>query len=107
MATTRKPRTAKTSEQLKQELEATEKKLAELRKRAYAEELREAINATSIAADYAMVKAKVKDAGELVILQAIADAIGIKRLTIAQAPPAKRNTKPKVEKSTAKNSKQG
>ena len=90
MATAQK-RTPKTAEQLKQELEATKKKLADLEKRAYAEELKEAIKATSIVADYQKIKQKVPKVGEIAIFQAIAEAVNIKRLTITQAPPAKRN----------------
>jgi alanyl-tRNA synthetase len=93
---TRKPRTTKTSEDLKKELEEAKRKIAELEKRAYAEELTELIKSTNIVADFAKIQAKVKDITPVAILQAVASAVGIKRLQVTQAPPATR--KPRAEK---------
>ncbi len=97
---TRKPRSSKTSEDLKKELEATKKKVAELEKRAYAEELAELIKATSIVADFAKIKGKVKDIKPVAILEAIANAVGLRRIQISQLEPAKR--KPRTPKSGTK-----
>ncbi len=93
---TRKPRVTKTSAELKQELEEAKKKIAELEKRAYAEELTELIKSTSIVADFAKIQAKAKDITPLAILEAVASAVGIKRLQVTQAPPATR--KPRAAK---------
>ena len=73
-----------------------EAKIAELEKRAYAEELTELIKSTSIVADFAKIQAKVKDITPLAILEAVASAVGIKRLQVTQAPPATR--KPRAAK---------
>lgn len=83
---TRKPRTTKTSEQLKQELEQAKKKLAELEQRAYAEELNEAIAASNFAAEFIKVKLKVPKVSDVAILQAFGVAAGIKRVHVSQAP---------------------
>jgi len=97
---TRKPRTTKTSEELKQELEAAKKKIADLEKRAYAEELAEHIKATNIVADFTKIKSKVKDIKPIAILQAIASAVGLKSVKIVEPEPVKR--KPRTPKSGAK-----
>ena len=106
MATTRKPTKPKTSADLKAQLEAAKKRLADLEKRAYAEELTELINATSIVADFAKIKARVQDIKEVAILTAIGSAVGIKRLEVKQAEPPKRKPadpnkpkKPRAKKS--------
>jgi hypothetical protein len=57
MATTRKPTKPKTSADLKAQLEAAKKRLADLEKRAYAEELSELIKSTNIVADFAKIQA--------------------------------------------------
>lgn len=90
---TRKPRTTKTSAELKKELEEAKKKIAELEKRAYAEELTELIKSTNITADFAKIQAKVKDIKPTAILEAIANAVGIKRVQVTQAEPAKRKSR--------------
>ncbi len=94
---TRKPRTTKTSAELKKELEEAKKKIAELEKRAYAEELTELIKSTNITTDFAKIQAKVKDIKPTAILEAIANAVGLKRVQVLQAEPAKR--KPRTPKS--------
>jgi len=88
--TTRKPRATKTSADLKKQLEDAKKKIAELEKRAYAEELSELIKATNIVSDFAKIQSKVTDIKDVAILTAIGAALGIKRLTITQAEPPKR-----------------
>jgi predicted DsbA family dithiol-disulfide isomerase len=92
-------RTAKTSSDLKKEIEATKARLAVLEKRAYAEELTELIANTGIVKDFAAIKAKTKDISDLVILAAIASAVGIKRLEMKQGDVIPR--KPSVKKTTA------
>ena len=106
MATTRKPTKPKTSADLKAQLEAAKKRLADLEKRAYAEELTELIGATSIVADFEKIKARVQDIKEVAILAAIGAAVGIKRLEVKQAEPPKRKPadtnkpkKPRAKKS--------
>ena len=59
MATTRKPTKPKTSADLKAQLLAAKKRLADLEKRAYAEELSELIKSTNIVADFAKIQARV------------------------------------------------
>lgn len=82
---TRKPATPKTSAELKAQLEDARKKLADLERRAYAEELHELIRSTSIVAEFNKIQALAKDIKPTAILAAIGDAIGIKRLEIKQA----------------------
>jgi uncharacterized iron-regulated protein len=87
---TRKPSTPKTSTELKQQLAQAKERLAELEKRAYAEEINELISATNIVADFAKVQASVTDIDATVILAAIGIAVGIKRLEVKQADAVKR-----------------
>ncbi len=102
MATTRKPRTPKTSEQLKEELELARKKLEDLERRAYAEELTEAIKATNIVSEFEKLKAKVQKVSDTAILEAIAVAAGLKRITVSQAAPTKRKSSGKTRKKATK-----
>lgn len=82
---TRKPAKPKTSAELKVQLADARKKLADLERRAYAEELNELIQATSIVAEFHKIQASVKDIAATAILSAIGDAVGIKRLEVKQA----------------------
>jgi hypothetical protein len=104
--TTTKPRTPKTSSELKQQLEAAKKKVAELEKRAYAGELMEMIAATSIVADMKKIQENAKDVNPTAILSAIATAAGLKRITVTQAEAKPRKpvdpNKPKKPRATAK-----
>jgi hypothetical protein len=79
---TRRPTKPKTSADLKAQLAEAKKRLADLEKRAYAEELTELINATSIVADFVKIKARVKDINDVAILAAVGAAVGIKRLEV-------------------------
>jgi hypothetical protein len=90
MATTRKPTKPKSSAEMKLQLEAARKRLADLEKRAYAEELTELINSTNIVADFAKIQAKVKSIKPPAILAAIGVAVGIKRLVVTQTEPKPR-----------------
>ena len=81
---TRKPSTPKTSADLKLQLEVARKRLAELEKRAYAEELTELISATNIVADFAKIQARVTDIPAIAILAAIGRAVRILRLEVRQ-----------------------
>ena len=87
---TRKPKTPKTSAELKQQLEEAKKKIADLEKRAYTEELTELIAGTNIVADFAKIQARVTDIKPVAILAAIGNAVGIKRLDVKQADAPKR-----------------
>jgi hypothetical protein len=81
---TRKPSTPKTSAELKQQLEAARKKLADLERRAYAEELTELIAKTSIAADFKAIRSNLNaqiPTGAIII--AIANAVGVKGVSVA------------------------
>ena len=90
MATARKPTKPKTSAEMKLQLEAARKRLADLEQRAYAEELTELINSTNIVADFAKIQAKVKSIQPPAILAAIGVAVGIKRLAVTQTEPKPR-----------------
>ena len=109
MATTRKPTKPKTSAEMKLQLEAARKRLADLEQRAYAEELTELINSTNIVADFAKIQAKVKSIQPPAILAAIGAAVGIKRLVVTQTDPTPRAPadpnkvkKPRTKKTAAK-----
>lgn len=84
---TRKPSTPKTSAELKQQLEEARKKLADLERRAYAEELSELIEKTNIVADFKSVRSNLNaqiPTGAIII--AIANAVGVKGVSVvAQA----------------------
>ena len=99
MSTARKPRTPKSSADLKAKLIQKKKELEELEKRAYAEELSEAIKATNIVDEFAKIKANTPNINDAVLIEAIATEAGIKRITVTQAAPAKRKTSNKPRKS--------
>lgn len=88
--TERKPRTPKTSAELKEQLEKARAALAALEKKAYAEELGELIRNSNIVRDFKAIQEKVTDVKAVAILEAVAQEVGIKRLTISQAPAPKR-----------------
>ena len=86
-------RVAKTAAELKLEIEKTVKKLRDLQTRAYAETLHELIGKTSIVAAYKSIKDAAGDASDLVILAAIAKAVGVPRIVVTQMPAPKRAKK--------------
>jgi endonuclease V-like protein UPF0215 family len=96
----RKPSTAKTSAELKQQLETAKKRVALLEQLAYAEELTELIRTTSIATDFAKIQVQAKGIQPTAILQAIGNVVGIKRLVVSLSAPIPR--KP-ADPSKAKN----
>lgn len=93
MATTRKLSTPKTSAQLKQQLEEARKKLADLERRAYAEELSELIVKTNIVADFKAVRTNLNaQIPTSAIIIAIANAVGVKGVSVV--PQAKKPRAP-------------
>lgn len=93
MATTTKAtrtRKAKTSADLKADLEAARAKLAALEQRAYAGELDELVSKSAIVKEFNAIKEQVKGASDIAILASVGKAIGIKRLEITQKPAATR-----------------
>ena len=105
MATTRKPKVVKTSAELKKELELARKKVAELEQKAYAGELDELIKNSGIVSVIADIKSKIKGVTDIAILNAIANAAGLKRIVLTQTPVAKRKVyarKPKPANATSK-----
>lgn len=95
-----KSRSTKTSADLIKEIAAAKARLAALQQRAYSGQLDELITATTIARDFAAIKARVTDVSPLAILAAVGAAVGIKRLVITQSEPVKR--KPSAKKTAAK-----
>jgi hypothetical protein len=85
MATPR-TRKAKTSDDLKKELEEARKKLAALEQRAFAGELDEAIAKANFVTEFLKIKLAVPKVSDVAILQAIGSAVGIKRVQVTQAP---------------------
>jgi len=100
----RKPSKPKSAAELREQLAAAKKRLAELEQRAYAEELNELIRSTNIVSDFAKIQARVTDIKPVTILSAVANAVGIRRLTITQAAPSPRKpadpNKPKRPRAT-------
>jgi hypothetical protein len=86
----RKPSKPKSAAELREQLAAAKKRLAELEQRAYAEELNELIRSTNIVSDFAKIQGRVTDIKPVTILSAVANAVGIRRLTITQAAPTPR-----------------
>lgn len=99
---TRKPRTPKTSAELKEQLEKARSALAALEKKAYAEELGELIRNSNIVKDFKGIQEKVTDIKAVAILEAVAQEVGIKRLTISQAAAPKRKSTPRKSKEPTK-----
>lgn len=99
MATARKPSVPKTSADLLKDIATAKARLATLEKRAYAGQLDEMINGTTIARDFAAIQSQATDISPLAILSAVGAAVGIRRLVITQSEPIKR--KPSVKKPAA------
>lgn len=101
---TRKTSTPKTSAELKQQLEEARKKLADLERRAYAEELSELIGATNIAADFKAVRSQLNaqiSTGAIIV--AIANAVGVKGVSVtAQSKKPRAPTDPNKPKKPRK-----
>ncbi|MBT8550547.1 hypothetical protein G6731_01040 [Polynucleobacter paneuropaeus] len=89
----RAPRKSLTAEDLKKKLEAAKEALKALEKRAYAGEVTEAIKNSSIPAEFKKIKESAKDVSDIAILEAIGNAVGIKRLVVSQAEVKKRASK--------------
>lgn len=94
----RKPRRPKSSIELKEQLEKARAALAALEKKAYAEELGELIRSSNIVKDFKAIEEKVTDIKAVAILEAVAQELGIRRLTITQAQAPKRPSKPRKKK---------
>jgi len=90
--TTRKKKTAA---ELKAELEAAKKRVANLEAKAYEGELAEAIAASTIVSQFNEIKARYKDIAPTNILQAIGKAAKIPRVVVTQSEPQKRAKKAK------------
>lgn len=97
----KKPRVPKTSAELKEQLEKARAALAELEKRAYAEELGELIRTSNIVRDFKAIQEQVTDVKAVAILAAIAHQVGLRRVTITQAEAPKRVSKPRKKKEAA------
>lgn len=82
---TRAPRKTLTADELKKKLAEAKEALKALEKRAFAGEITEAINKSSIPADFKKIKEMAKDASDIAILEAIGLAVGIKRLVVTQS----------------------
>lgn len=98
---------AKTSAELKIQLENAKKKLIELEQKAYAEELNELIMKTNIVKDFKTIQEKVTDIKPIAIIKAISHAVGMRRVEITQAEAPKRKPvdpnkpkKPRAKKTT-------
>ena len=89
----RAPRKSLTAEDLKKKLEAAKEALKALEKRAYAGEVTEAIKNSSIPAEFKKIKDSAKDVSDIAILEAIGNAVGIKRLVVSQTEVKKRASK--------------
>lgn len=92
---TRAPRKSLTAEELKKKLADAKEALKALEKRAFAGEITEAINKSSIPAEFKKIKEIAKDASDIAILEAIGLAVGIKRLVVSQTEVKKRASKKK------------
>jgi hypothetical protein len=78
-------RNKKTAADLKADLEAAKRKLALLEAKAYDGELTEAVNSSTIVAEFNKIKDRYKDISAVNILQAIGKAVKIPRLVVSQA----------------------
>lgn len=87
---TRAPNKVKTAAELKVQVEKARAALAALEQKAYAGEVEEAVNKTSIVADFNAIRAKLNNVKDVVILAAIGKAAGIARLVVTQTEPKKR-----------------
>jgi hypothetical protein len=92
---TRAPRKTFTADELKQKLAEAKEALKALEKRAFAGEITEAINKSSIPAEFKKIREIAKDASDIAILEAIGLAVGIKRLVVSQSEVKKRASKKK------------
>lgn len=92
---TRSPRKTLSAEDLKKKLAEAKEAIKALEKRAFAGEITEAINKSTIPAEFKKIKEMAKDASDIAILEAIGLAVGIKRLVVSQSEVKKRASKKK------------
>lgn len=90
-----KPRKVKTAEDLKAAMAAAEGRLKKAKTAYHKTALDEAMKSSGFAELFKKLKASTKDVSDIDLLSALAASIGIKRLTITQAPPKPRSPKQK------------
>ena len=91
-----KPRKSKTETDLIDELAAAERKAASIKQRLHANKLDSVIINSKIVEAFQSIQNAYTDLSDVFILEVVAKAFGIPRLTITQAPKATR--KPKAPK---------
>ena len=87
------PRRKKTAEELQSAMEAAQKKLADLKRQAYENELAAAVNASNIVREFNAIRDKFKDVEAVMILQAVGKAARVPRVVVTQSEPVKRSKK--------------
>lgn len=89
----RKTLSKMTPDEIKEALEKKRKELAALEAKLHGADLSAAMAKHKIVEAFKNVKAEMKDVSELVILKAIGEAAGIKRLVVTQSEIVKRASK--------------
>jgi hypothetical protein len=84
-------RKAKTAAEIKADIAAAQKRLAAAEAKEYSGAVDTMINQLGFKSDFSKIKQAHPGAPELLILELIGNAVGIKRLIISQAPVKPRN----------------
>ena len=96
MATEKKApakRKKKTAAELKKDLEAFKKRVADAEAKEYGAAIEAALTKQNVISGINVIKANVKGANELLILRKIGEMLGVKRLQITQSEPKPRQKK--------------
>lgn len=92
---TRKTRSKMTTAEIKEALAKKKKELEALEAQLHGSSLKTLIEEHGVVDAFNKVKAEAKDAGDLLILKTLGEAVGIKRLVVTQEEPAKRSQRKK------------
>ena len=90
-------RKAKTAAELKADLEKMKQRIAAAEAKEYGGAVEAMVKELNIASNFNVIKANVPGATDVLILQAICKAAGVKRISITQSEP-----KPRAKKGTTK-----
>jgi ribosomal protein L29 len=93
---TRRSLQSMSAEELRAALEQKKKELAALEAQLHGAGLHELVQKHGIVDAFKRMKAEARDVSDVLILKAIGDAVGIKRLVVTQEEPKRRGQRRKI-----------
>ena len=93
---TKQTRKAKNAAEIKADLEKLKQRLAAAEAKEFGADVERMVKELNIASNFNVIKANVKGANDMLILNSIAKVVGIKRVQITQSEPVPRAKKAKA-----------